>query len=467
MSNLNFSTLLTIIICSFFFLKDTSSIIYLLSKSSIESQISNTYNKLNNFNPIEKIKALEEIKETAQITPSGFLQKDKQLLLGKISMLQGIEESSSDKKIELFCEARSKFIESTKLAPNGIEYQLAVADIESISPLLSQACNNISSSSANNINLNERLNLIQKIAPHETSTLYKTALILKASGDRINAMKKFREFEENTLKPSIEIRRYLISQVINNEELRAILPRKLPHLINWYDDIKIIGNKNISASHIFEEALVETLNNLDREIKTYEDKDGSSFKRLMHLYWSPNIQSTNQAKKILDQITYKYLSINSEDLNLIEYFKKLSQANRVELAISPNISNNTKKSSQLFDWYAHTSTTPINLNLSTDGIGFFVSANANYNFIAIQGNKGDYLPNDLKIEVWTSDNNLNYSQVTTLSSFKHTKLEDHPMSLFSIPKTNSKYIKLYFKYDNDKVSRLYGPINQLIQLYAD
>jgi hypothetical protein len=113
--------------------------------------------------------------------------------LGRVKLALSAKEKDPEAQIKLICEAQELYHLALKKSPRNIEYNLALADIQSLSRLLPTTCK---SQNAKTLNVTERLKLIQHLGPYETNSAYKSGLIYRALGRNIDAMKQFRVFEE-------------------------------------------------------------------------------------------------------------------------------------------------------------------------------------------------------------------------------------------------------------------------------
>jgi len=193
---------LTLILLSAYFLYfEFLSISQLITQNKYEKKINDFLLESRFLKSSDRISKLSEILSTINNKKIPFEHRT-EYEAGKINLLLGLENPSSDKKMRILCTSREKFKSAAALSPRNINYQLSLTDIESISPYLAQTCDQLNNNEINNLNsakntsLAERLNWIESLGPLDPPTLYKKGLIEKAIGQRLNAMSSFRKFDE-------------------------------------------------------------------------------------------------------------------------------------------------------------------------------------------------------------------------------------------------------------------------------
>ena len=464
MSHNSVFNLILLIGVTFFSIFEIKSAIYLKNASDLSQTLQSHLSQFNFLSELEKTEKVDKVRLDRGNLSTPLLSHNNVFELGRIEMIAGLESSNTDEKIKRLCSARNYFIHASHLMPRNSEYHLAVADIESISPSLQATCDNLLPQNQNSISLQERLDFIKELAPFDPPTLYKSALILKAKGNRLQAMKSFRLFEETSLESKFIYRKYLMSQALNEDELKELLPRKLPILLTWLNEYSKTPNPNIDFLPVFESVFTETLNLLAGE-NFKPQVNQNSTETLINLYHAKEIQTSEKIKLELAKLIYKNLSSDSEDLTAREVFKIISNSKRVQSLISTDLSSISKKTSQIYNWQKFNSSNSINIDIRSKGIGVYFPVGASSDYVFIQGSKTAKLPKDLKIELWTSTNNVEYAQTGEAKPEIKGEINQSPILVYKLPNLNSKYSKFYFSFNQENSANLTAPISTAIQFY--
>ncbi len=469
------NALITSCLSVFFIFQEISSICIYKNSKNLESRLEKLSKEIPFFSYTKKINSINQVFEAQEVIHTPLFEYQHLYQLGKLKLALGLETSNTEDKISSFCEARDFFISASRLSPNTVNYHIAIADIESISPYLSSTCQNYynnnkklkldATNATGQISIQERLKLIKHLSPTDPTTLYQVALIEKNLGSRIEAMQDFRAFEENSLVPnSKEIISYLLSQVQSEEEMNAIIPRKLPNILNW---LNLYKNKNLESkdyTNAFEVPLIETIEKIDEKTDYTDTEKKQLINILYKLYWSQDVQTFSNFKNKLVKLMYKEITLSDNDNQSQEILKILANSIRSPFLVSTKLSSTSKKTAQVYSWLDYQEESALGLNNKIDAVGLYIPTYDKVNTILLQANEGEILPRDISIEIWSSTDNVNYTLSQTISSKITTQLGTRTVALFENTKFKTPYTKIYFT-SNQKTIKLNSPINLALQIF--
>jgi hypothetical protein len=459
----NLSLIIVILGSSFLSYFELTSALYINSKNNLEKSISQSLPELKFLSQSEKKNKINSLIEKTTSSTSPLFNFKKNHALGRLLLLSGLETNLSDEKLNQICNAREELIIAAQSSPRKIEYQLSIADIESISSSLISTCDSLKNSAKKSISLSERLQWVEYLAPNDPPTLYKKGIIERSIGARIEAMRSFRKFEENSLSSQEEYRRFIMSQAQTDLELEELLPRKYPNLLNWIAEYEKNPNPNIEYKLVFEKVFLELISNLtnDKKINSKE-----SLEMLYKMYWFQGIQYSEAVKESLIKLIFKIASLHSSETFAKDFFGSLINQKKIPILISRNFSSISKKSSQIYNWTSHKDLNLISLDLKSESLGIFLPANSKTEKMIIQGGKGDKNIHSLKSSIWTSDDNITFTQSENIKSTRSGIIDSRPIAIFNLPELNAKYIKIFFSLESDKIQKLNSPTNLIVQLYT-
>jgi hypothetical protein len=383
--------------------------------------------------------------------------------LGRVKLALSAKEKDPENQIKLICEAQELYHLALKKSPRNVEYNLALADIESLSRLLPTTCKN---QSAKTLNVTERLKLIQHLGPYETNSAYKSGLIYRALGRNIDAMKQFRIFEEYTAKPREDMRNFLLSLTHSPEELSEILPRRYPSINNWlisYERSK--GTPKDDNLKAFETAIIETIDSVITKVREGNLEEKKLEEVLLTFYQDPITRSSSEIRKKVSKLLFEYYLVNDN-----AYAKKLMEAiserEKMNIATSKDFSTKSRKSGSIYNWQANNSKKVINIDLRSEGLGILLNSTKSPDFFTLSGSNSTPLPKNLRVEIWESEDNLDFT-LTKDNLLVESGLINGKQSLYFYPgETRSPYIKIFFKFNGEYFNpALNGPIESLIEAF--
>ncbi len=383
--------------------------------------------------------------------------------LGRVKLALSAKEKDPEAQIKLICEAQELYHLALKKSPRNIEYNLALADIQSLSRLLPTTCK---SQNAKTLNVTERLKLIQHLGPYETNSAYKSGLIYRALGRNIDAMKQFRVFEEYTLKPREEMRNFLLSLTHTAEELREILPRRYPSINNWlrsYERSK--GTPKDENLKAFETAIIETIDSVITKVQKGNLEEKKLEEILLTFYQDPITRSSSEIRRKTSKLLFEYYLVN-ENVYAKKLMEALSEREKMTISTSKDFSTKSRKSGSVYNWQADNSKKIINIDLRSEGLGILLNNTKSPDLFLLSGSNSTPLPKNIRVEVWESEDNLDFS-LTKDNLVVESGLINGKQSLYFYPgETRSPYIKIFFKfsgeYFNPSVS---APIESLIEAF--
>lgn len=388
--------------------------------------------------------------------------------LGKTYLLKGIKSSVADEKLYSFCMAREQFKRALLHSPRDLEYNLALADVESISPHLSVTCNNTyaTSSTQSEHNVEERLLWIEHLAPNDPPTLYKKGLIEKAQGNRLKAMTSFRGYEEKSLSKNEATRQYLIQEIQNEEELTHAIPEKYPHTLQWYADYRRIGNTSLAFEKIFEKKMLAMLHAIANNHAEGKIKSSELLSLLTKIRQTPHTSGFVTFETEVNALLFKHISLQTNDQFQAALYKKLSERKRAPFAIAQTLSGTTKKNAILSQWNTNNSQENISVDLRASGFFIYLPEEKETNLLIFQSTQSIHFPENTKIELWKSDTNSDYSIIQTADEKLTTgTLNEKQIGYIDLGRLQKGYYKIYFSYPVDKSITISGPIEKIIQLY--
>lgn len=386
------------------------------------------------------------------------------------NLILAIRSSDSKDSLDKFCSARSLFLRASQVNPLNPTFHIGIADIESLSPGLSESCDSeIKDSNINTnykLNVKERLEYTLNIAPIDLLTIYRSAIIYNFIGERELALTSYRRYQELSVFTPWNIREQLVTIPNNTFELSLITPKKYPEIIHWINTFK--KNRTSEFNHYLPEFQNTVLEIIDQELNKLKNStiDASTFISMLENLAVHEVSTT--APKIHRRI-HSILAEYYESKNNI-FGAKISglfaNSNRLPVAKSSSFSRKSPSSGMIFAWHPDLSERIIQLNLKADHIGFFVNKPELISHLIISGDRGQSIPDSLKIKIWTSNDNISFSPYRGEIKYDKGIILGRPIIYIVPSQTLGRFNKIYFEAPQTLGGLISTRSRDLIQVYS-
>jgi hypothetical protein len=406
------------------------------------------------------------IKNLSAVSKKKRLRHELQHEAGKSKLLSALKTSDSTDKLHLLCKARSYFKLASQKSPVNPEYHLSIVDIESLSPLLATSCDS-ETSAETNLTPIERLSWVSEIAPADLTSIYKSAIIYDQIGEREKALNTYRRYQELTLVPTWQIRERLVEQPKNQKELLVIIPRKYPEILTWMHAYKKASTEKFIADiSVFEQVLNEIIEDTLLKLTKKEISESQFIEMLSHLNMQEILSKSNFLHSKVNTLLYEYYKTTNKTFALF-ITGKFSNLERAPILKSLQFSKKSPRSGSLYNWIHDQDERNVSLDLRASHLGFFSPANSDIRFITIQGSPGQIMPDNIKIKILTSNDNLDFSPFQGEFKQHSGDLNGIPFLTIELPRKTARYTKLYFQSGSTLGGTISNKARDILQAYTE
>jgi hypothetical protein len=386
---------------------------------------------------------------------------------GRAQLLLALRASDSKDSLEKFCSAREHFLKASRKNPMNPVYHISVADIESLSPLLSSTCDAEKKEGRTHTpDVAQRLALVAALAPVDLTSIYKSAIIYNQIGERERSLAAFRRYQELAPSTPWQIRNHLISIPRNESEVLKIIPRKYPDIIEWIRIFKDQRKEEYeNHSGVFQEIITDIIN---RELDALHagNINEAQFIQMLLTFSSHEITLRNQSLRSRIHTLLSEYYQTTDDSFAAELTSLYATSKRLPLAKSFEFSRKSPASGMLHTWHHDLSTVSVQLDLKAAHLGFFVAEPEAVSLITLTGSTGQIIPDSLSVKMWTSLDNRSFTSYRGALDIRHGEINGIPVAFIQLPRPPGRYNKLYFQAGNTLGGVISNTARDILQVYS-